>query len=60
MKKHIKSILSILTLTMLTTTLLLGCDNNKQESSSNEPFAIDAYGELDPQVSAQQIIADKM
>ena len=60
MKKHIKSILSILTITMLTTTLLLGCGNKKQESSSDEPFAIDAYGELDPQVSAQQIIADKM
>lgn len=48
MKKHIKSILSILTITMLTTTLLLGCGNKKQESSSDEPFAIDAYGELDP------------
>lgn len=68
--KLFKKILSILTVSTIISTSLFGCgsstsststkENTSSSTDSDNLFEIDAYGELDPQVSAQQIIADKL
>lgn len=65
MKKiRIKNLLAIFTTCAILTTSLYGCGNSTntpQTSASNDKklFEIEAYGVVDPQISAQQIIADK-
>lgn len=71
--KLLKKLFCILTLTTMVSTSLFGCGTSStsspstssketasSDSSSDKLFEVDAYGELDPQVSAQQIIADKL
>ncbi len=64
MNKLFKKIIALTIPTLLISSLIScgGSSKSKDESSksSSSLTAIDAYGELDPQVSAQQIIADKM
>ena len=61
---RIKKLLTIFTTCAILATSLYGCGNSStttQTSTSNEKklFEIEAYGVVDPQISAQQIIADK-
>lgn len=66
--KLLKKLFCIVTLTAMISTSLFGCGTSSTSSkktadsgsSSDKLFEVDAYGELDPQVSAQQIIADKL
>ena len=64
MNKLLKKIIALTIPTLLISSLIScgGSSKSKDESSesSSSLTAIDAYGELDPQVSAQQIIADKI
>ncbi|MBC2579759.1 ABC transporter substrate-binding protein [Clostridium sp. DJ247] len=64
MKKYFsaKKALSVIMSVAIMGLIFTGCssDGNKAVKSANNSITIDAYGELDPQVSAQQIIADKM
>lgn len=63
---RIKNLLAIFTACAILTVSLYGCGNStKQTSTASTPqneeklFEIEAYGVVDPQISAQQIIADK-
>lgn len=61
----IKKLLGLFTTLTILTASLYGCgSSSKQASTASDDgdslFEIEAYGELDPQVSAQQIIADKL
>lgn len=74
MKKSnlLKKMMCILTVSTMISASLFGCGSSTTQTSSNSKdskeststsgglFEVDAYGELDPQVSAQQIIADKL
>jgi ABC-type nitrate/sulfonate/bicarbonate transport systems, periplasmic components len=61
---RIKNLLSVCITCVILTTSLYGCGNSAnatQPSKSDEKklFEVEAYGVVDPQISAQQIIADK-
>ncbi|WP_338432860.1 ABC transporter substrate-binding protein [Clostridium tyrobutyricum] len=57
-----KKILSVIVSVATISLIISGCSTGGSKSNSKENISapIEAYGELDPQVSAQQIIADKM
>lgn len=59
-----KSVYFVLCLLIVLAAFATGCANQKASSNSStkkvSSNVIEAYGELDPQVSGQQIIADKM
>lgn len=62
--KNIKMIISTVLVTTMVGALLTGCGASSKSaagdnSSSAEVTDITAYGVIDPQISAQQIIADK-
>lgn len=63
-KTTFKKLLSLMTLSAFTLLSLTGCAKNTSTSAikneNSTVITLNAYGELDPQVSAQQIIADKM
>ncbi|GIM30344.1 aliphatic sulfonate ABC transporter substrate-binding protein [Clostridium polyendosporum] len=61
----LKKLLAVFSTLAVLTTSLYGCGSSAKQASTasdngDNLFEIDAYGELDPQVSAQQIIADKL
>ena len=70
--KFKKTLCSLVALSLLTTVALTGCNDNGGGSSSGSESAsasetgwksdieITAWGVMDPQISAQQIVADKM
>ncbi len=60
--KNVKKLISGVILGALSISLLAGCGGTKTEKTSGnteEVKEITAYGVIDPQISAQQIIADK-
>ncbi|MEQ8196492.1 MAG: ABC transporter substrate-binding protein [Clostridiaceae bacterium] len=60
-----KKLLAVITTLAVLTISLYGCSSSSKQASADSGngdklFEVDAYGELDPQVSAQQIVADKL
>lgn len=53
-----KGLIQVMSIALMFTLLLVGC--GAKEEATDELFKITAYGEIDPQVSAQQIIAKEM
>lgn len=54
-----KKIMAIAVCTMAFAGILAGCGNNAKKDTAKSSEEIVAYGVIDPQISAQQIIADK-
>ncbi|MEQ8196494.1 MAG: ABC transporter substrate-binding protein [Clostridiaceae bacterium] len=60
----IKKLLAVITTLAVLTISLYGCSSSAKQTSADSDngqklFEIEAYGVVDPQISAQQIIADK-